>query len=141
MTDTEFSTAGTIAKVDDDMRVVWGWASVIEEGGQPVVDTQGDVIEESELVKAAHGFITDHRAGGLMHAPGRDGKPMRIGDVVESLVLTKAVQKVLGVDLGKVGWLIGIRVTDDAVWRAVKDGRLAGLSIGGVGTRTPYEAT
>lgn len=134
----DFHSAGAIAKRDDDLRVVYGWASVIEEAGQPVIDTQGDVIEEAELLKAAHGFVTEARVGGFMHAV-RDGQPVQVGEVVESVVLTKSMQEALGVDLGRVGWWIGIRITDDRVWKAVKDGRLAGFSIGGRGTRTPVD--
>ena len=41
-----------IAKADDALQVVWGWASVVEENGRPIIDLQGDVIEPGELMKA-----------------------------------------------------------------------------------------
>jgi hypothetical protein len=119
----------TILKRDDEKRLVWGWASVIEENGEVVVDVQGDVLDEGELMTAAHDFVTEARAGKLMHQ-GR-----RIGRVVESLVFTKALQKALGIDLGKVGWFICMKVEDDRVWAAVKDGTLRAFSIGGSSRR------
>ncbi len=129
---------GTILKADDDQHLVWGWASVIEENGQAVVDSQGDVIGVQDLMDAAHGFMIDTRKGGIMHAT-RDGSAIKIGEVVESMVLTKDRQEALGIDLGKVGWLITMKVHDDAVWKAIKGGELRAFSIGGRGVRVPMQ--
>lgn len=114
----------TVVKIDDEMRVVWGWASVIEEGGRPVIDLQGDMISEKTLVAAAHGFA-GVRAIKAMHG-GED-----VGTLVESVVLTRALQKALGIDLGKVGWLIAAKIEDDAAWAKVKSGDFPAFSIGG----------
>ncbi len=129
---------GEILKTDDDQRLVFGWASIIEEGGEPVVDSQGDVIFAEDLMKAAHGFMVDARKGGIMHAQ-QAGKAVEIGAVVESVVLTKERQDALGIDLGRVGWLITMKVESDEVWKAVKAGDLAAFSVGGRGVRTPLE--
>lgn len=118
----------SIVKMDDDLRVVWGWASVIAEKGAVVVDHHGDMISEADLVKAAHGFAAVRRIK-AMHA----GEP--IGEMVESVVMTPALQKALGIDLGIVGWLIAARITDDAAWQKVKGGELPAFSIGGRGVR------
>lgn len=123
-------TSGSITKVsDDDMRIAWGWFSVIEEGGVPVVDAQDDVIGETTLVKAVHEFVLDSRAGKLMH------KGRRVADIVESVVFTRDVQNALGIDLGKVGWFGAMKFRDDEVWAKVKSGELRAFSIGGVGQR------
>lgn len=128
----KFYSHGEILKVsDDEQRLVLGWASVIEEAGKSVVDSQGDVIDEDTLLKAAHGFILDARAGKLMH----QGK--RVGDVVESIVFTKDLQKALGIDLGKIGWLITYKVRDEELWKEVKAGKYPAFSIGGLGRRVP----
>jgi hypothetical protein len=38
---------GTVQKVSqDELRCVWGWASVYELDGEPVFDDQGDRIDE-----------------------------------------------------------------------------------------------
>lgn len=124
----EFCTTAKIEKVDEEQRIVAGWASVIEQGGEAVVDLQGDVIDEADLVKAAHAFVSDARVGKAMH----DGEP--VAEVVESVVFTAETQKALGVELGKVGWWIAMKVHDGAVWDRVKSGELGAFSIGGQAT-------
>lgn len=123
--DVDWSLSVPISKVDDEQRMVWGWASVIEENGRVVTDKQDDQIEIAELSKAAHGFMKFYRVGGDMH------ETMGVGDVVESIVFTPDVQKALGVDLGKVGWFVGFHVTDNEVWKRVKSGDLKAFSFGG----------
>lgn len=120
-----------ITKTDDEMRVVYGWASMAKEGDTHVMDLQGDKIDVSDLVKAAHDYVTSSRDAGDLH------ETFGIGKVVESIVLTLEVQKALGIDLGKVGWFIGMKVDDDNVWKRVKSGELKAFSIGGKGQRVP----
>ena len=131
---SDWSASAPIVKVDDEQHMVWGWASVITENGDAVTDRQGDQIDIADLVKAAHGFITDSRVGGDMH------DIMGIGAVVESIVFAPEVQKALGVDLGKVGWFIGLKIEDDGVWKRVKSGELAAFSFGGRGVREPINS-
>lgn len=122
-----------IIKVDEEQRMIWGWASVTSERGVPIVDRQGDVLDDEELMPAVHQFMTDSRSGGNMH------KQMGIGTVVESMVFTPALQAALGIDLQKTGWFVGIKVADDATWAAVKNGTLRAFSLGGSGVRHPIE--
>lgn len=126
-----------ISKIDDELRCVYGWASVNTEGGQTVTDSQGDQISDAEMTKAAHGFMADSRVGGVMHFNKDDGTPHRVGSVVESMVLTPDVQKALGVDLGKTGWFLGYHVTDPDAWALVKSKTLRAFSIGGQARRVP----
>ena len=125
----EFTGTGTIEKLDSERRVAYGWATVIEKSGEPVVDSQGDMIDEATLLDMAHGFIADVRAGKVMHG-GR-----RVADLVESMVFTTDLQKALGIDLGKVGWMIAMKVRDEATWEKVKSGQYPAFSIGGFGDR------
>lgn len=133
-----FEIAVPITKTNDELQVVYGWASVTKVNGAAVVDLQDDVIETTELVKAVQDFMLDSRKGGIMHMRGDDG-PVVIGAVVESIVLTEDVQKTLGIDLGREGWFIGIKVMHESVWKMVKDGKLKAFSIGGSGARVPIE--
>lgn len=126
-----------ITKFNDELRTVYGWASVNAEDGTLVTDTQDDQVEDAELIKAAHDFVSSSRAGGVLHARSAAGTAHRMGDVVESLVLTPDIQKALGVDLGKTGWFIGYRVNDDDAWELVKSGKLKAFSIGGRARRIP----
>jgi cation transport regulator ChaB len=114
-----------ILKVDDEQRIVYGWASVVSEDGEPVVDTQGDVISPVEMEKMANDFMLDVRTAKAMH------KGEKIGEVIHSLPLTADLAKALGVHTDLEGWIVGMKIYDDAVWAAVKGGDFGGFSIGG----------
>jgi hypothetical protein len=114
-----------VEKLDETQGLVYAWASVIEENGEPVIDLQGDIIEESELEKAAFDFMQEYRDTGEMHAQ------MGVGTVVGSMVFTKELQKALGIDLKKVGWLVVMKVTDEEVKAKIAQGSYPMLSIGG----------
>jgi predicted ABC-type ATPase len=121
-----------VEKTAEEQRLVIGWASVISDAlGQPIVDSQGDVMDEGELLKAAHAFMSDHRSLGDSHRR-IDG----IGTIVESLVLTSSVKQALGLPASTpTGWLIAAKVDDEAAWQRVKSGEYGAFSIGGTGTR------
>jgi hypothetical protein len=125
--DKALNTEGSLQK-----GLVYGWASVIEKDGNTVVDHDKDWTTEEELTKAAHDYIT-HRTGGVLH----DEKGKQIGEIVESLVFSKDLQKALGIDLKKVGWLIGYQIHDNRVRALAQKGLLKSFSIGGAGKRTP----
>lgn len=118
-----------IVKVAEDQRMVYGWASVISEGGIPHVDTQGDVIHADDLVKATTDFMADARLAKSMHAG--EG----IGEVLHSFPLTAELAKSLGVESANEGWIVGVKVHDDGVWALVKSGDLKAFSIGGNASR------
>ena len=119
----------TVAKADPDQRLIFGWASVVEQDGQLVIDKQGDIILPEDLEKAAYDFVLYARKHGEMH--DRIGT----GQLVESMVFTREKQAALGVDLKKVGWWVGFKVNDDKTWAAHKRGELPEFSIGGSGRR------
>lgn len=114
-----------ITKVDPEQRIVWGWAYVSELDGKPVVDHSGDVVDSADVQKAAHGFVTESRAGNVMHTTAR------AGEIVDSLFFSKAVQDALGIDLKRVGWFIGFKVTDAEAWQGVQAGTYKAFSIEG----------
>ena len=125
--------ASKIIKIDDEMRMVFGWASVITEKGKTVVDTQGDVIEPSELMKATTDFMEDARVAKAMH----DGDG--IGEVLHSFPLTNEIAKSLGIETDREGWIVGVKVNNDEIWKKVKDGTYRAFSIGGLGVREDVE--
>lgn len=129
----QFTKQVAIEKIDDEQRIVWGWAYVCEQDGKPVVDHSGDVIDAAEVQKAAHGFVTDYRVGGEVHRKAA-------GRIVDSIFLGKAVQAALGVDLKKVGWFIGFAVEDADAWAGVKSGKYKAFSIGGSADEEPIDA-
>lgn len=124
-----------ISKTDEDQCLVFGWASVIEEGGKPVTDSQGDQISEAELEKAFYGFAEEARQAGVDHQDWGD----HIGKMVECIVFTKEKQKALGIDLGKVGAWVGFRLKPE-IFAKVKNEGYRAFSIGGHGRRVPLAA-
>ena len=122
-----------IVKFDEEQRVVWGWASVISKGGEPIYDTQGDSIEPDVLVKAANEFMMDVRVAKAMH----DGD--QVGEVIHSLPLTKEIGDALGIQSDQEGWIIAMKVHDDDIWSRVKSGELKAFSIGGKAIRNAVE--
>ena len=122
---TKSSIEGKILKVDDEQRMVFGWASVITEDGEPVIDRQGDMIEADTLVKAVNEFMEYVRVGKAMHSGEQ------VGVVVHSLPITKEIGEALGIHSNREGWVVAYKVLDDSVWERVKSGELAAFSIGG----------
>jgi len=108
-----------------DKQLVYGWASVVEKDGKEVIDQHGDIIPEDVLADAVVEFMQDSRSNKTMHVGESTGT------IVESMMFTKELQKVLGIDLKKVGWLIGVKIDDSEVWKSIKDGNLKMFSIGG----------
>lgn len=122
---TKTNIEGKILKTDDEQRMVYGWASVVTEDGEAVVDRQGDIIEADTLVKAVNEFMEHVRVGKAMHTGEQ------VGVVVHSLPITKEIGDALGIQSDREGWVVAYKVYDDAVWDMVKSGELAALSIGG----------
>ncbi len=127
---TDWSRTIPIAKIDEDQRLVFGWASVIEVNGEPVVDQQGDIIMAPEMEKSFYGFVTDSRMAGEMH------DRMDAGHLVECIVFTKEKKEALGIEFTdrRVGTWVGFRVDVDA-FAKVKSGDYRAFSIGGRGVR------
>jgi cation transport regulator ChaB len=130
--DDDFLISGEIMKSDEDQRLVFGWASVVTDlDGNAVSDYQGDIIRPEELEKAAYAFVHDVRKAGEMHQ-----RTEGVGQLVESVVLTKEKQAAIGIPEGSVpeGWWVGFKLAQD-VFDKVKSGEYKMFSIGGSGVR------
>lgn len=113
--------------LNKEQRLVTGWASVsIDENGAPVVDTEDHIVPVSELQSAVHSLMS---AGGGM--VGGNHEVEGLGPIVDSLVLTSDIRKALGMGAGEEGWLVTVRVDDDAAWEKVKSGKFPAFSIRG----------
>lgn len=137
----------TVTKSDPAQRIVYGWGSVsidkasvvtdskfLDADGK-VTDLQGDQIEPEELERAVNQFMVDYRASGIMH----EGEAVAV--VVASFVTTPEVKKAFGLpDDFPVGWMLGVKVLSDVVWKAVVDGTLKAFSIQGNADRVELEA-
>ena len=116
---------GTILKRDDEERMVYGWANISITEGDVVVDKHGELIVSEELEKAATSFMKSTRIAKAMHAGGS------VGEVVHSMPLTKQIKQAFGISTPHEGWMIGMHIRDDAIWKRVKSGELRAFSIGG----------
>lgn len=124
-----------VSKAYEDKREVYGWASITELNGEPVVDMQGDYVTIDEIERAAHAYISKSRKGGDMHRRGDDG-PVHVADLIESVVITPDKKEALGLSADSpTGWWVGMKVHDDETWNLVKDGKRPMFSIHGSGRR------
>jgi len=128
---------GEISKVDTDKQQVFGWASIVEMNGEPVVDLQGDYIAIDEVEKSAYEYVHKSRKGGDMHL--RDevmGTPIAKSHMIESFVVTPEKKQALGLPAETpTGWWVGYQVNDPDLWAKVKSGERTGFSIHGRGVR------
>lgn len=132
--ESEFVAEHLISKTDDEKRQVYGWVSVTEVDGKPVVDRQNDYVDIEEIEKAAHEYLTDSRNGGDMH------KKLGVSRLIESFVVTPEKKKMLGLpDDTPTGWWAGFQVEDDDVWDMVKKGQRPAFSIHGRAQRVSKE--
>lgn len=141
-----------VAKLDDEQRLVFGWANVSVAkstasgtGGHDIFDLQKDSIPPSELEKAAYDFVLEFRETDEMHA----GEA--VGHLVESMVFTPEKLEKLATDpaTGEVDpiihsvlkkalpprWWVGFKLAPSS-YQAVKSGKYKMFSIAGEADRT-----
>ena len=117
----DFELEIPIFKLNDDDHEV---AGVVYE--PDVIDAQGDSANADEIRKAAHKFLEDSRTIGLMHK--EDAGPR--AKLVESYIVPDNMR--YGNQVIKKGsWVIVVKVTDNELWKAIKDGSITGFSMGG----------
>ena len=124
--------------MDDDKRLVFGWASVsIKVDGKQLEDLQHDLINPEDLEEAVYEYVLNFRDTGEEHRPHLRKK----GKLVESCVFTAEKQKAMGLPEGilPVGWWIGFKIEDDEAWEKVKNGTYRMFSIEGKANRVPVE--
>ena len=131
--DNTFTKTAEVIKTDGERRIAWGWASVSTLKGEIVTDRQGDQITPPEMEKMADRFMLSARTAKAMH----DGQG--VGEVIHSLPLTKELAAALEISADREGWIIGMKIHDDATWQMFKDGTLRAFSIGGRAKRKEIE--
>jgi Putative phage serine protease XkdF len=119
------SRHSAITKVDDDLGIVFGWASVSAVNGRPLIDLQGDIVDDTEILKASSNFMANARLAKVMHEKGS------IGEVLHSFPMTAEIMKAFNMYCATTGWMIGMKVHDQEVLKAIREGRLSGFSIAG----------
>lgn len=118
-----------ILKADEEQRMVYGWASVIEKGGEVYTDLQGDQIDPDTMHRAWIEFMRHERAAKAMHH-GQDR-----GQVLFAMPLTRDIQKAFGLECDRAGVAVGVYVDDDEALAKAKSGEFTGFSIGATAQR------
>lgn len=134
-TGDEFSVTCKVAKLDEALGVVFGYAvaSTVDGGASPHIDLQGDaVVGGDELIKVALGFVEAGALSDVMHDEKNDGF------VPFVFPLTKDTKAALGITSDVEGIAIGMKPSTETFKRFVS-GELAAFSIGGTGIREPLE--
>lgn len=124
-----------ISKLDNEQRLVFGWASVAtEKSGKPLTDLHEDIIPVPEIEKAAYEYVLYSRRGGEMHKKTRG-----VMDLVESVCFTKEKCQAMGIPEGTIAdgsWWVGFKIASQDAWDLVKSGDYAAFSIGGRAVRS-----
>src|ERR1041384_182018 len=120
-----------VAKVDEEQRIVFGWASVaMMDESEPVVDLQDDIIEGPTLEKAMYDYVRRYAVVNDMHRGGA------VGDLVESFVVTPEKLQAMGLTRSgapAVGAWVGFKL-DEGQWDAYKRGERPMFPIEGQAT-------
>jgi len=130
-----------VVKIDEEQRMVYGWASVVSKNGVEVEDLHGDIIQPEVLEKAATQFMKEVRVGAEMHERDAKNQPIQKADIIHSFVLTNDIMKLLGISSQQEGWIIGAFIKDDALWAKYKSGEYPAFSIAGDGMFQPVEGS
>lgn len=123
--DRRFNIQTKIIKADDDTHTVVG---VVYEPG--VEDAHGDFMKADEIKKAAELFNESGEGIDVQH------NEVAITDgvtIVKSWV-TDEETTLYGEVIKSGTWMMEIEVTNVEIWKAIEDGSITGLSMGGSGT-------
>lgn len=106
------------------------------ESGPLKPDTQGDIYSADDIRQAAHKWMEHHGKSDLEHSWEDLGKQKV--RVLESY-LAPADFELNGYNIVKGTWMLALRIADDELWKAVKNGEIGAYSIGGSAMREPVE--
>ncbi len=120
--DPPISKIVEILKTDVDKKMVYGIVYSPEE-----TDSQGDITSESEIEKAAHGFMKYRRSGKI--DKDHDMKPEQ-GFTAESWI-TRENDALFKDDAPEGSWGVGIKIENDETWEEIKKEEITGLSLMG----------
>lgn len=116
-----------VAKVSDELGIVFGWAIISKINGAEYFDTQGHFVPETVMLKASADYMQNGAIAKEMHVGGEKGR------VVFAFPMTEDIAKSMGVSADFTGLMIGMKPDNAAMLKKFKDGTYSGFSIGGSG--------
>jgi hypothetical protein len=120
-----------LAKLDEGLGLVFGWALICKKDGLAYFDLQGDHIPEPAMLDAATEFMLSARHAGDMHQRNAVDEPIVKGTVVFAFPLTGDIAKAMGIATDQTGLMIAMKPSDPAILAKFKSGEYTGFSIGG----------
>lgn len=114
-----------ILKVDESLGLVFGFAIICKEDGEPHFDLQADHIPEHVMLKGSTDFMKSDRVAKEMH------RGDQVGEIVFAFPLTTDIAKSLDIQTKRTGLLIAMQPDDPEVLRKFANGEYTGFSIGG----------
>lgn len=109
-----------VVKKNNEKRIVYGPVLIANEP-----DHDGDRIQPEKIEEVAHKFHEMYGNIDLQHTLNN------IGRVIESYIAPTDLT-FDRITVPKGSWMMGVRVTDEEAWTAVKAGKLTGFSIMGI---------
>lgn len=121
-----------VAKSDDAQMRIFGVAmTATDETGTELVDHQNQIVSPEEMAEAAFDWAASGGKSGVYHKPSEPGFVDSAGHMIASAPLTAELRTAWGLPPGPATWIVGIQITDPAVWRRYQSGELKELSIRG----------
>jgi len=139
---SQFEIRARIAKVAVEEHLVFGWAYVTNmPTGEQVLDNSDEYILIADLELAAYDYVMASRAASLLHTQFADVDGAPLAECCESMMFTPEKIAALGVpeNVLPLGWWVGFKVHDQALWEAIKSGDVRAFSIGGTAMKNPGE--
>lgn len=122
-----------VAKVSDELGLVFGWAIISKLDGQEYFDTQGDFISEEVMLRAAVDYTLSGSVAKEMHVGGAKGRMVFVWP------MTSDIASAMGVSTNQTGLMVAMRPDSPEILAKFRDGIYTGFSIGGKGTRVPVD--
>ncbi len=104
-----------VVRKSDELGILWGYASVAD-----VEDLQGDIVPQDELVRAVYEFMESYYSEQATIKENHD-QP-------SAVVLIESTFHFLA---GKLRWYVGVKLLDEDLRKAAREGEISGFSIGG----------
>ena len=129
-----------VAKTDTEHGLVFGYAIVCTEDGEPYIDKQDDYIPEDSMLEASVDFMLHSRDAGEGHDRTEDGQVVVKGTILFAFPMTADIAKALDIKVRKTGLIIAAKPDADTLAK-FESGELTGFSIGGYRVKDePMEA-
>ena len=122
-----------VAKVDEGLGLVFGWAIISEVNGDPYVDTQDDYIPSDVAMTAIAKYMEGDRVAKTMHVGERTGT------VTMAYPMESSIMKSLGIQSDRTGVIIAMKPDTTAQLAKFADGTYSGFSIGGFAAKEAFE--